>query len=152
MRARAALLFLVSPDGRFIRDLILDEIVRALDAFGREQAAEAARQAWPRGVPVPEPLAQSFEFLVPRLSEEDEAVLYNTRRVVQFLGGMGNPNGEGPSAASALGMSQAQLSSLLTSEIAPLLPTLAADLGPDVLSRLSSRVAARFLREAFLSE
>lgn len=150
VRTRAALTFLVSPDGRFIRDLILDEIVRALDAFGREQAAEAARQAWPRGVPVPEGLAQSFEAFVPRLSEEDEAVLYNTRRVVQFLGGMGNPNEEGRSGASTL--AQEQLSALLSPEIVPLLPTLAADLGPDVLSRLSSRVAARFLREAFLSE
>jgi hypothetical protein len=36
-RAREALTFVLSPDGRFLRDFLLDEIVKGIDALNRDQ-------------------------------------------------------------------------------------------------------------------
>ena len=113
-----------------------------------------------------------LESLAPRITEEDRAVLYNLRKVVWFLtattgeaaGLAGEPvSGSSSSGSSSGGSPSSSGTSILSSllerqmeaavfsrELAPLLPSVAAQMLPELASRLSSRVTARFIREVLL--
>ncbi len=69
--------------------------------------------------------------LAPELSAEDRRSVDNVAIVMEFL----------------LGSS----SSAVVLEVAPLLPQVAAQMLPEVVTRLSSRISARALRDLYLS-
>lgn len=144
-QVRAALGFLFSDAGAFFRDFILDEVVKGMDAFSRQQARETAKNF---GVPQflealgNPPLATSA--LMPRVTQEDKIVLNNVRQVLGFL-----LAGSSGGNLNNTRLSQQQIAEL-AQELLPLMPNVAAQVMPQVATRLSSRVAARFLREVVL--
>ena len=69
--------------------------------------------------------------LAPELSAEDRRSVDNVAVVMEFLLGSG--------------------SSAVVPEVAPLLPQVAAQMLPEIVTRLTSRVSARALRDLYLS-
>ncbi|XP_078427712.1 protein kinase superfamily protein [Wolffia australiana] len=141
VQTRAALTFLLSGKGSFFREFILDEIVKAIDAVSREQLVQIAgalglRNASPvfSMVPVRRPA------LVPTITDEDRVILNNVEKVVKFL------TSGGPSSS----ISQEVDAGKLVQELLPVLPSISAQVLPEIASRLSSRVLARLVRDIFL--
>lgn len=71
--------------------------------------------------------------LAPELSEEDKRAVQNVAVIVEFLVGSRTDSSE------------------TLQQVAPLLPEVAAQMLPEILSRLTSRIAARALRELCIS-
>ncbi|KAF7086929.1 hypothetical protein CFC21_090172 [Triticum aestivum] len=141
IKARAALSFLLSDRGDFFREFILDEIVKAIDAVSREQLLQIASSFGVRNpVPVFGMVPVRSGALLPTITEEDRVILNNVEKVVKFLSaGTANPTANGDVNVVSL-----------VQELLPVLPSITSKILPDVLSRLSSRVFARVIRESFL--
>ncbi|XP_024359364.1 uncharacterized protein [Physcomitrium patens] len=148
VQTRAALSFLISEQGEFFREFILDEVVKGIDAVTRE---ELARIVMTLGLQRFDPILNSFALpgfrrhlsLVPTVTKEDEVVLNNMRRVVAFL------SSGSPASRSISEQGDVNLQEVLR-DLLPVLPDVARNILPDLLNRLTSRVAARTLREIFL--
>ncbi|KAE8772418.1 hypothetical protein D1007_55630 [Hordeum vulgare] len=141
IKARAALSFLLSDRGDFFREFILDEIVKAIDAVSREQLLQIASSFGVRNpVPVFGMVPVRSGALLPTITEEDRIILNNVEKVAKFLtAGTANQTVNGDVNVVSL-----------VQELLPVLPSISSKILPDVLSRLSSRVFARVIREAFL--
>lgn len=145
VQTRAAFAFLLSEEGDFFREFILDEIVKGIDALSREQLANLATiLGVERLIPVfgTVPLlgsVRSAAFL-PTVTDEDKIVLNNVRRILEFL-----------TARSSFSDSFSQDGGLenleLLRELLPVMPSIATRVLPEIINRLSSRVLARVLRE-----
>ncbi|CAI6007529.1 unnamed protein product [Closterium sp. NIES-65] len=113
--------------------------------------------------------------VTPRVTDEDRAVLENLRKVVAFLsrgsdssssssGGSGyttedeamwavdgRVNPQQSQQGPLLSVLRDQMAAVaLSQELGSLLPSVAVQIVPEVASRLSSRVTARFIRDVFL--
>ncbi|CAI7795538.1 unnamed protein product, partial [Closterium sp. NIES-54] len=112
--------------------------------------------------------------VTPRVTDEDRAVLENLRKVVAFLSrgsdSSSSSSGSGYSTEDEamwavdgrVNLQQSQQGPLLSvlrdqmaavalsQELGSLLPSVAVQIVPEVASRLSSRVTARFIRDVFL--
>lgn len=145
-QARAALAFLFSEEGSFFREFILDEIVKGMDAYTREQARESAQSLGILDLLRRTGNTSAEHLLLPDITVEDRAVLNNLRRVLQFLSG----DSSGP--GNLLGRQGSEWGALeFGRELLPLVPNVAVQVVPEVAARLSSRVAARFIRQVFLT-
>lgn len=148
VQTRAALSFLLSQQGEFFREFILDEVVKGIDAVSREQfAGLLVTFGLERLMPALNTLP-AFGFLKPTvlfppMTKEDEMVVNNMRRVLSFLVD-GTPASRSFTQVGNFNAIEATL------EMLPLLPSIAAEMLPEIARRLLSRVAARFLREVFL--
>ncbi|KAH7416531.1 hypothetical protein KP509_14G095700 [Ceratopteris richardii] len=148
IQARAALGFLLSQQGEFFREFILDEVVKGIDAISRDQLAKLVvsfglDRMVSSTVRVPFlPIWRPSLFL-PSLTVEDEIVVNNTKKVLSFLI-------DGTPAADTLDQNSSIKVLEITRELLPLLPSITAEVLPEVVNRFVSRVVARFLREAFL--
>ena len=140
--SREALTFVLSEEGGFFREFVLDEVVKSIDALSRDQLVLLASSLGVSSLAVPVPLPGAINSLqlVPEVSEEDRKQVENVTKMVQFLvaGGSSGGNSSGT-------LTQEQLA-----EIAPLLPRVASQVLPELTERLTSRVAARAIREVFL--
>ncbi|KAI5072142.1 hypothetical protein GOP47_0012248 [Adiantum capillus-veneris] len=147
-QTRAALAFILSQQGEFFREFILDEVVKGIDAVSREQVVQLV-VAFGLDRMVPSLNRLPFfsilrpSFLLPSLTTEDQVVVNNTRKVLSFLVD-GTPAADTHNQDSGLKVLE------ITRELLPLLPSITAELVPEIANRLVSRVVARFLREAFL--
>ncbi|KAJ8763936.1 hypothetical protein K2173_003718 [Erythroxylum novogranatense] len=144
VRTRAALAFLLSDKGNFFREFLLDEIVKGIDAVTREQLVQimavlGVGNATPVFSMVPGIFRPSK--LLPTITEEDRVILNNVEKVVQFL-----TEGSSISRTSNQDINVAQI----VQELLPVLPGITATVLPEVISRLASRRAARFIRDALL--
>ncbi|KAM0920451.1 hypothetical protein ACQ4PT_007507 [Festuca glaucescens] len=141
VQARAALGFLLSARGDFFREFILDEIVKAIDAVSREQLLQVAASFGIRNpTPVFGMVPVRSSALLPTITEEDRITLNNVEKVVKFLtAGTASPTVNGDVNIVSV-----------VQELLPVLPSISSKILPDILSRLSSRVFARVIREAFL--
>lgn len=141
VKARAALAFLLSERGNFFREFILDEIVKAIDAISREQLIQiAASFGIGNAAPVFSMVPVRARALLPTITEEDRVILNNVEKVVKFLtSGTATPTVGGDVNVVSV-----------VQELLPVLPGISSKILPDVLSRLSSRVFARIIRETFL--
>ncbi|CAA7390619.1 unnamed protein product [Spirodela intermedia] len=142
IKTRAALSFLLSDKGNFFREFILDEIVKAIDALSRDQLVQIAAAL---GIRNPSPVFFSMvpvrtPALLPTITEEDKVILNNVEKVVKFLTS-GTPNSSLSQDVNVVSVIQ---------ELLPVLPGISARVLPEIVSRLSSRVLARLIREAFL--
>ncbi|XP_031482683.1 uncharacterized protein LOC116252511 [Nymphaea colorata] len=146
VQTRAALAFLLSEKGNFFREFILDEIVKGIDAVSREQLTQISAAL---GVQSSAPIFSMVRTLgplrptalLPTVTEEDKVVLNNVQKVAEFL----------TSGSPGLRTMGQEVDSLrVLQELLPVLPSISARVLPEVLSRLTSRVAARLLRELFL--
>lgn len=141
IRTRAALAFLLSEKGNFFREFILDEIVKAIDALSREQLVQiTAALGIANSAPIFSMVPLRPAALLPTITEEDRAILNNVQKVVKFL----------TSGASKSTLDQDVDIAYIIQELLPVLPGISAEVLPEVLSRLSSRILARLIRETFL--
>ncbi|KAG2403232.1 Protein ACTIVITY OF BC1 COMPLEX KINASE 3 [Vigna angularis] len=146
VQTRAALAFLLSDRGNFFREFLLDEIVKGIDAITREQLVRTMsilgiQNATPVFSMVPTVGPFKPAALIPSITEEDEVILNNVQMVVEFL-----TAGSSLSRTSGQGLNIPQI----IQELLPVLPGISVKVLPDVLSRLSSRVLARLIRDTFL--
>ncbi|KAI3957076.1 hypothetical protein MKW92_016140 [Papaver armeniacum] len=141
IETRAALGFLLSEKGTFPR------IVKGIDAVSREQTVQIMAALGVGNsfsiinsmVPSLGPLRRTT--FLPTVTEEDRIVLNNVQKVVGFLTA-GTPN----SRTNSQDINAAQV----IQELLPILPGISAQILPEVLSRLSSRMLARLVRDVFL--
>ncbi|CAK7336236.1 unnamed protein product [Dovyalis caffra] len=155
IQTRAALAFLLSEKGNFFREFLLDEIVKGIDAVAREQLVQIMAilgmgNAAPIFSMVPAPFKPAA--LLPTITEEDKVILNNVQKVVEFL-----TEGTSISSTSTQAIEYAQLQAKegvnvarIAQELLPVLPGITATILPEVFSRLSSRIAARIIRDALL--
>uniref|UniRef100_A0A5B7BC63 Protein kinase domain-containing protein n=1 Tax=Davidia involucrata TaxID=16924 RepID=A0A5B7BC63_DAVIN len=146
VQTRAALAFLLSDKGNFFREFLLDEIVKGIDAVTREQLVQIMAvlgigNAAPvfSMVPAFGPIRPAA--LLPTITEEDKVILNNVQKIVEFL-----TAGSSTSRSSNQGVDVNRV----IQELVPVLPGLSAKVLPEVLSRLSSRIMARLIRDTFL--
>ncbi|KAG8369716.1 hypothetical protein BUALT_Bualt14G0042800 [Buddleja alternifolia] len=144
IQTRAALGFILSDKGNFFREFLLDEIVKGIDAVTREQLVQIMAFVGVGNVspvfslvPTLGPIRTAA--LLPTITEEDKVILNNVQKIVQFLAA-------GTAASSNEGVNVPQA----IQELLPILPGLSAKVLPEVLTRLSSRVLARILRDTML--
>lgn len=146
IQTRAALAFLLSDKGNFFREFLLDEIVKGIDALTREQLVQImAYLGIGNAIPVFSMVPAAFvpirpAALVPYVTEEDRIILNNVQKIIQFLAA-GTASNQGLEGASVPRVIQ---------ELLPVLPGLSAKVLPEILSRLTSRVMARLIRDALL--
>ena len=134
-QSRAAFKFIFSEDGAMFREILLDEVVRGIDALSREQAVVLAGNLGLQGVQLPVLLpgaARSVVGLAPKLTPEDQQIVENIGKLAAFLTRSSTTSGQ-----------LAQLA-----ELAPLAPE-AAPVVAEISRRLSSRIVARTLRELY---
>ncbi|GAB2267254.1 hypothetical protein Dimus_002239 [Dionaea muscipula] len=146
LRTRAALAFLLSEKGNFFREFLLDEIVKGIDAITRDQlvrimAMLGLGNASPvfSIVPAFGPIGPSA--LLPTVTEEDRIILNNMEKIVAFLTAGSSISGRPNKVVNVAEVIR---------ELLPVLPGISARVLPEVLSRLTSRVMARLIRETFL--
>ncbi|KAF9606301.1 hypothetical protein IFM89_024969 [Coptis chinensis] len=146
VKMRAALAFFCCRTREFFREFLLDEIVKGIDAVSREQMVQLMAALGIRN-PVPIfSMVPSFGPLkpaafLPTVTEEDRIILNNVQKVVEFLT-TGTSNLRSPSQDRNIAQ--------IIQELLPLMPSISVRVLPEVLSRLSSRVAARLIRDTFL--
>ncbi|XP_030923866.1 uncharacterized protein LOC115950767 [Quercus lobata] len=146
IQTRAALAFLLSDKGNFFREFLLDEIVKGIDAVTRDQLVQilsvlGIRNAVPVFSLVPAFGPFKPAALLPTINDEDKVILNNVQKVVEFL-----TTGSAISRTSNQDVNVEQV----IQELLPVLPGISTKVLPEVLSRLSSRVLARIVRDTFL--
>lgn len=144
IQTRAALAFLLSEKGNFFREFLLDEIVKSIDAVAREQLVQimailGVGNAAPIFSMVPAPFKPAA--LLPTITEEDKVILNNVQKVAEFL-----TAGTSISSTSTQGVDVTRI----VQELLPVLPGISVTILPEVVSRLSSRIAARIIRDVLL--
>eukprot|EP00898_Chlorokybus_atmophyticus_P004347 jgi/Chlat1/4913/Chrsp31S04834 len=156
-RNREALNFLLSPEGSFFREFLLDEIVKGIDAMSRQQLLELVSTLGLQNtyVPVLVPGAVRGFKLAPDLSVDDRQVVDNVVKMFTFLAG--GSSSAGAVGSGPLGAFPSPVSLFLPGEqsaafrqLAPLLPAVAMEILPEVINRLTGRIVARFIREVFV--
>ncbi|KAE8658463.1 hypothetical protein F3Y22_tig00116971pilonHSYRG00544 [Hibiscus syriacus] len=145
-QTRAALAFLLSEKGNFFREFLLDEIVKVIDALTREQLVQllsvlGVRNAAPVFSLVPTVGPFKPAGLLPSITEEDRIILSNVQKILEFL-----TAGSSISRTSTQGVNVANA----IRELLPVLPGMSVRVLLDVISRLSSRVLARLIRDTVL--
>lgn len=78
---RDALRFLFAPEGKLFRELLLDETVKGVDALSRDGLRQLAATVGFRGPLVP-PVMKA---LVPKPSEDDQVVINNIDKLLNFF-------------------------------------------------------------------
>lgn len=146
IQTRAALAFILSEKGNFFREFLLDEIVKGIDAVTREQLVRVMAVLGFGNAPPVFSMIPSFgpirtAALIPTITEEDKVILNNVQKILEFL-----------TAGTTAKRSSNQTVNVtqVVQELLPVLPSLSVNVLPEILSRLSSRVLARLLQDAFL--
>ncbi|PSR98449.1 UbiB domain protein [Actinidia chinensis var. chinensis] len=146
IQTRASLAFLLSEKGNFFREFLLDEIVKGIDAVTREQLVRIMAVLGIGNAPPVFSMVRALgpirtAALIPTITEEDTVILNNVQKILEFL-----------TAGSSVPRSSNQSVDVtrVVQELLPILPGLSANVLPEVLSRLSSRVLARLIRDTFL--
>ncbi|KAK9160339.1 hypothetical protein Syun_006680 [Stephania yunnanensis] len=140
IKTRAALAFLLSDRGNFFREFLLDEIVKGIDAVSREQMLQVMAMLGMGN------FGPFFSLISPvgaralerYIATEDKMIMNHLRLIFTFVTSGLSRNMEAVDVVPVI------------QELLPVLPGILASVLPDVLNRLSSRVVARVLREAFL--
>jgi aarF domain-containing kinase len=147
-QAREALQFVLSPEGSFFREFLLDEAVKGIDALSRDNAATVLARfgLGDARVPLflPGSLAPTQVRVSPNVTAEDKATVESVTKLLNFLlrGSRGGDAGAGSAADPARAIR----------ELGPLLPAVATEVLPELVRRLNSRIAARTIREVFAEE
>eukprot|EP00238_Polyblepharides_amylifera_P011855 CAMPEP_0196587628 /NCGR_PEP_ID=MMETSP1081-20130531/58094_1 /TAXON_ID=36882 /ORGANISM="Pyramimonas amylifera, Strain CCMP720" /LENGTH=743 /DNA_ID=CAMNT_0041909867 /DNA_START=360 /DNA_END=2591 /DNA_ORIENTATION=+ len=138
--ARDALTFILSPEGVLFRELLLEELVKGIDALSRDQvrALVVSLGLGDARVPVLLPGALRPLALAPHMTLEDQVIIANTNKLIKFLSGTTNTSQFTPESAQLL------------LSLSPFVPNVAQQILPEVASRLSGRVFARFIKEVFV--
>ena len=116
---------------------MLDEAVKGIDALSRDNAARVLAQVGLGDATVPLLLPGALlprsVRLSPKVTDDDRATVESVTKLLNFL----------------LKGSRAADPSTVVRDLGPLLPAVATEVLPELISRLNSRVAARTIREVF---
>lgn len=142
--AREALRFFFSPEGKVLREFMLEEIVNVVDASGRDAIQELAKRLRINNFPVP----SLFRALNPELSGKDRQVVQQIDTLIQFLlgdfeGALSNPDPGAGGRAQQLRQANERLRKLIpvAQEYAPQL----RGFGTILLTRLTEKSLSRGL-------
>lgn len=141
-RTKEALKFILAPEGVFFREFLMDEAVKSVDALSRDQFRQLLVLIGLEDVLVPVFIPGASRRLLPLappMEDEDQIVVANVAKVLNFLAG-----GNAVFAVSGFIGPAAR-------ELVPYLPSVATEVLPEFSRKLFSRVAARTLREVFVS-
>ena len=151
-QAREALQFVLSPEGSFFREFLLDEAVKGIDALSRDNAATVLSQFGLGDARVPLFLPGSFTptqvRVSPNVTAEDKATVESVTKLLNFLLRGSRGGDEGSAGQAPVGADPARA----VRELGPLLPAVATEVLPELVRRLNSRIAARTIREVFVEE
>ena len=151
-QAREALQFVLSPEGSFFREFLLDEAVKGIDALSRDNAATVLSQFGLGDARVPLFLPGSFTptqvRVSPNVTAEDKATVESVTKLLNFLLRGSRGGDEGSAGQAPVGADPARA----VRELGPLLPAVATEVLPELVRRLNSRIAARTIREVFAEE
>ena len=151
-QTREALQFVLSPEGSFFREFLLDEAVKGIDALSRDNAATVLARFGLGNARVPLFLPGSFTPMQVRVSPtvtaEDKATVESVTKLLNFLLRGSRGGDEGGAGQAPVGADPARA----VRELGPLLPAVATEVLPELVRRLNSRVAARTIREVFAEE
>jgi len=149
---RDALQFVLSADGSFFREFLLDEAVKGIDALSRDNAIRllTAFGLQNTSIPVFLPGFPSFVPLSPKMTNADKETLASTTKLLNFLL-RGKRSDEVQFDVRDFNFADAssRVNARAFNEISPLLPAVATEIVPELARRLSSRVAARAIRDVF---
>ena len=121
-----ALILLFSDKGEYFRDFLLYETTNSVDAMSRSAAFELARRltinvgTGGRGQGFRGPGGEIAKALLPPLTEDDEKLISNAEKIVNFLTGAGRAANGGSTAGLASFLDQETIN-----EILPILPQIA---------------------------
>jgi aarF domain-containing kinase len=141
VRTREALKFILAPEGSFFRDFLMEEAVKSVDALSRNQVRELVVLLGLEDVLIPIVVpgaSRRLMPLAPPLEDDDEQVVQNLAKVVNFLSG-------GNAIYAFSGFINPAARDLL-----PFVPGLASEVLPEFSRRLFSRISARILRDVFV--
>jgi len=157
-----AVKFIISEEASFFRDLLVEEVVKSIDALSRQQLwllvdVLGLRNAF---VPLLVPgVLRPFVPLAPRVTAEDRKLIDNMVKAINFLSGDKNMIQESSSMQNGLVLNPQALQATLTGmnpnvvrEVLPFVPSLANELVPKVTSKFINRITARLIREVFVDE
>ena len=148
---REALRFILSPQGAWFREFVLDEVVKSVDALSREQLLLLVQQLGLQAIQLPILVPGSKRSrlpLAPTMTEEDRQVVGNVAKIVSFL-----TRGQSIQAMmlpGAMTPAQAAQQRALVADLLPVLPTVATEVLPDLVQKLASRIGARLVRELYM--
>jgi len=162
-RGETTMKFIVSEEAGFFRDLLIDEVVKSIDALSRQQLLSLVDVLGLRNAFVPlliPGVMRPFVPVAPRMREEDKKLIQNIVKAINFLsGGDGDLVTQTKNKDRMLVVSprvlQASVQAVnpnLAREVLPFLPSLANEVVPKVTIKLLNRVAARAVREVFVDE
>jgi aarF domain-containing kinase len=140
-RTREALKFILAPEGSFFREFLMEEAVKSVDALSRNQVRELVVLLGLEDVLIPiivPGASRRLMPLAPSLEDDDEQVVQNLAKVVNFLSG-------GNAIYAFSGFINPAARDLL-----PFVPGLASEVLPEFSRRLFSRISARILRDVFV--
>lgn len=141
VRTREALKFILAPEGSFFRDFLMEEAVKSVDALSRNQLRELVVLLGLEDVLIPilvPGASRRLMPLAPPLEDDDQIVVQNLVKVVNFLSG-------GNAVYAFSGFINPAARDLL-----PFVPGLASEVLPEFSRRLFSRISARILRDIFV--
>jgi aarF domain-containing kinase len=168
-----AMKFIISKEADFFRDLLVEEVVKSIDALSRQQLwllvdVLGLRNAF---VPLLVPgVLRPFLPIAPRVTAEDKKLIDNMVKAINFLSGDKNmiqeststsssTSMQGPGAGLGLVLNPQALQQTLTGinpevvrEVLPFLPALANEVVPKIASKFVNRITARVIREVFVDE
>ena len=143
---------MLSPEGSFFREFLLDEAVKGIDALSRDNAATVLSQFGLGDARVPLFLPGSFTppqvRVSPNVTAEDKATVESVTKLLNFLLRGSRGGDEGSAGQAPVGADPARA----VRELGPLLPAVATEVLPELVRRLNSRIAARTIREVFVEE
>jgi aarF domain-containing kinase len=141
VRTREALKFILAPEGAFFRDFLMEEAVKSVDALSRNQLREFIVLLGLEDVLIPiivPGASRRLMPLAPPLEDDDQIVVQNLAKIVNFLSG-------GNAVYAFSGFINPAARDLL-----PYMPELASEVLPEFSRRLFSRISARILRDVFV--
>jgi aarF domain-containing kinase len=141
VRTREALKFILAPEGSFFREFLMEEAVKSVDALSRNQLRELVVLLGLEDVLIPIVVpgaSRRLMPLAPPMEDDDQIVVQNLAKVVNFLSG-----GNAVFAFSGFVNPAAR-------DLLPYMPELASEVLPEFSRRLFSRISARILRDVFV--
>ena len=154
--------FIISEEAGFFRDLLLDEVVKSIDALTRQQLWLLADVLGLRNafVPLLVPGAlRPFMPIAPRVTAEDKKLIQNIVKAINFLSGDKDMLQESSRVENMLVVNPRVLQSTVTSvnpnlvrELLPFVPSMTSDILPKITAKLLNRITARAVREVFVDE
>ncbi|QDZ25764.1 UbiB-like protein kinase [Chloropicon primus] len=147
--------FIASEEAKFFRNLLVDEIVKSIDALSRQQLLGLADTLGLQNAFVPllvPGVMRPFVSITPKLTKEDEKLIQNIVKGINFLAAneVVNENSSNPLLVNPR-ILQDTVTGLNPSMVRDAL-SLANEVVPQITLKLLNRIAARAVRDVFVDD